>query len=259
MQGHRHITLPSSSSRIFVFADVHGQLNCVQRLLASRNYQPDRDLVLFLGDMIDRGPESLACLRLLHRPLVFSCLGNHEQLACDIFHNPSNDQKHFWHANGGAWFDTLTFLEQQEAVAAIENNMYHSLDFHWQGHHIGLVHADIPQNMPWKDVTTLSDPRHINTILWSRARFKENIQQEVQGVSAVIVGHNITQMVQRKGNIFYLDTGAAAIGRKHNTRYPRLSMLDFSDEVTLHSIDASGSITQWPCELHDYLASQLIS
>lgn len=259
MQGHRQITLPEDSSRVFVFADVHGQIESVQSLLAHRNYQPDRDFVLFLGDMIDRGPDSFACLRLLHHPRIFSCLGNHEQLACDIFHNPTNEQKHFWHSNGGIWFESLSFVEQQEAIAAIEQNMYRSIDFHWQAHHIGLVHADIPLNMRWQDIITCADPTHINTMLWSRTRFKENIQQHIQGISAVIVGHNITQMVQRKGNIFYLDTGAAAMGRKHNTRYPRLSMLDFSDEVTLHSIDDSGSITQWPCELQDYLSSQLIS
>lgn len=259
MQGHRHFKRPNSTSRVFVFADVHGQIDCVLSLLASRDYQPEKDLVLFLGDMIDRGPDSLACLRLLNHPHVFSCLGNHEQLACQVFHNPNTDQKHFWNVNGGTWFEELTFLEQQEAINVIEKNMYCSIDFNWQGHKIGLVHADLPQNIHWQDMITSLDPNLINTMLWSRTRFKENIQQEVQGINAVIVGHNITQMVQRKGNVFYLDTGAAAIGRKHNTRYPRLSMLDFSESVTLHSIDATGSITQWPCELHDYLMGQLIS
>lgn len=259
MQGHRQITLPNTSSHVFVFADIHGQLECVHKLLTARKYHPERDIVLFLGDMIDRGPDSLDCLRLLHHPHVYSCLGNHEQLACNIFHNPTSEQKQFWQVNGGTWFDSLNVVEQQEAITTIEENMCYSMSFNWQGHSIGLVHADLPQNMCWQDVVSSVDPSLINTLLWSRERFKDNIHQEIQGISAVVVGHNITQMVQRKGNIFYLDTGAAAIGRKHSTRYPRLSMLEFSDEVTLHSVDASGSVTQWPCELQDYLISQLIS
>ena len=70
--------------------DVHGELDALQRLLAHLGYRPDgshaagRHLV-FLGDLVDRGPDSPA-VALLVRQLVAdlhaSCiLGNHEMNA----------------------------------------------------------------------------------------------------------------------------------------------------------------------------------
>ena len=70
--------------------DVHGELEALQRLLAHLGYRPDgshaagRHLV-FLGDLVDRGPDSPA-VALLVRELVAnhhaSCiLGNHEMNA----------------------------------------------------------------------------------------------------------------------------------------------------------------------------------
>ena len=67
--------------------DVHGELEALQKLLSHLGYQPDgthpdgRHLV-FLGDLVDRGPDSPA-VALLVRQLVIngraSCiLGNHE-------------------------------------------------------------------------------------------------------------------------------------------------------------------------------------
>ncbi|MGL9724118.1 metallophosphoesterase [Sodalis sp. (in: enterobacteria)] len=36
----------------------------------------------YLGDLIDRGPQSEACLPLLENPWFRSVRGNHEQMAC---------------------------------------------------------------------------------------------------------------------------------------------------------------------------------
>ncbi len=60
-----------------------------------------RDFVV--GDLIDRGPNSMECLRLIKEPWFFSVLGNHEDMMLDVI---SNEFKHGvaqWINNGGDW------------------------------------------------------------------------------------------------------------------------------------------------------------
>lgn len=66
--------------RDFVVGDLHGCLEPFHRLLQAVAFRPNRDRVFCVGDLIDRGPLSLACLRLLKQPWFFSCRGNHEEL-----------------------------------------------------------------------------------------------------------------------------------------------------------------------------------
>ncbi len=49
---------------IWVVSDIHG---CYQRLineLKQRGFNPDEDLLISVGDLIDRGPDSVKCLQL---------------------------------------------------------------------------------------------------------------------------------------------------------------------------------------------------
>ena len=68
-------------SRLVAIGDVHGCLKELEELL--KLIQPSvKDLVVFLGDLVDRGPDSkgvVDCVRELQLtyPYVFSVLGNH--------------------------------------------------------------------------------------------------------------------------------------------------------------------------------------
>jgi len=77
-----------------VIADLHGHLGPVERLLADLGYtyrdgayrpsDPGR-MVIFLGDIIDRGPDQLACVDLVRRMVdagsAICLMGNHEHAA----------------------------------------------------------------------------------------------------------------------------------------------------------------------------------
>lgn len=62
---------------------------------------PEIDLLISVGDNIDRGPESLDVLRLLNQPRFTSVKGNHEAMALEAFETGDGNM---WLASGGDWF-----------------------------------------------------------------------------------------------------------------------------------------------------------
>ena len=63
----------------YVIGDVHGCYAELQAVLSLISYNPDEDDLWFLGDLINRGPESLQVLLLVHSlPRARVILGNHD-------------------------------------------------------------------------------------------------------------------------------------------------------------------------------------
>src|SRR5215212_3531643 len=86
-----------------VIGDIHGRLDRLEGLLESLPYWPDR--FIFLGDYLDRGPDSAGVLdRLLRLSQDEECIfirGNHEDLALDAFDAGGRYPPGVWEANGG--------------------------------------------------------------------------------------------------------------------------------------------------------------
>jgi serine/threonine protein phosphatase 1 len=77
--------LPKSPRKIFAIGDIHGCRNKLARLLEVLPYDPARDLLIFLGDYIDRGPEgkeviSLLCSLRRNGSHLVTLMGNHEYM-----------------------------------------------------------------------------------------------------------------------------------------------------------------------------------
>lgn len=48
--------------RILAVGDIHGMYDKLIKLMDKVQFDPAEDLLVFLGDYIDRGPQSLECL-----------------------------------------------------------------------------------------------------------------------------------------------------------------------------------------------------
>ncbi|MGR3762373.1 metallophosphoesterase (plasmid) [Roseobacteraceae bacterium NS-SX3] len=96
---------------LFVIADVHGQAGLLAALLEHLTHVPGLSgwprVLVFTGDLIDRGPSSLEVLRLaLAAEGRFGrCIllpGNHEQMLAEALAEPHAPAAlRFWAANGG--------------------------------------------------------------------------------------------------------------------------------------------------------------
>lgn len=56
---------------IWAVGDIHGDYQLLQSRLHQLSFCPETDLLISVGDNIDRGPESLNVLRLLKPALVY--------------------------------------------------------------------------------------------------------------------------------------------------------------------------------------------
>ncbi len=96
--------MSSANGRIFAIGDIHG---CAQKLdqLLSRLPFTSKDLLIFLGDYINRGPDSKGVLERLIRlersgqQTVF-LLGNHENLLLEYYRSPDENLIRYLRQNG---------------------------------------------------------------------------------------------------------------------------------------------------------------
>lgn len=68
---------PSQNRRIFI-GDIQGCRDELERLLSVLRFDPDRDTLEPVGDLVNRGPDSLGTLRLLKSLDAGGVLGNHD-------------------------------------------------------------------------------------------------------------------------------------------------------------------------------------
>jgi len=112
-----HQVLPANKNgRDFVVGDLHGCLDLLDEQLDRQHFDTQRDRLFSVGDLADRGPNSLGCLRLLRQPWFYAVVGNHEDMLLSHFflrgsdyHRPSDFSR-----NGGDWVKQLNSDEQQE-------------------------------------------------------------------------------------------------------------------------------------------------
>ena len=87
--------------RDFVIGDLHGSYEVFLNLLENLKFDGEKDRMFSVGDLIDRGPDSLNCLRLLREPWFHCVMSNHEQMMLEAFDGGYMGQ--FWFRNGGNW------------------------------------------------------------------------------------------------------------------------------------------------------------
>ncbi len=86
----------------YCISDVHGNQDRFHALLELIGFN-DRDTLYIIGDVIDRGPGSVALLRgIMSAPNMVMLLGNHEQMCLDTL-GPHNvvGSRELWKQNGG--------------------------------------------------------------------------------------------------------------------------------------------------------------
>ncbi|MFX1426368.1 MAG: metallophosphoesterase, partial [Promethearchaeota archaeon] len=85
------ISLDDSNKEIYVIGDIHGNLSTLLKLIEEVN-EKKPEKVIFLGDIVDRGPKQLECLlfvlalKILEPQKYFLLRGNHETLEMNQYY-----------------------------------------------------------------------------------------------------------------------------------------------------------------------------
>lgn len=97
---------------IWLMGDLHGCFALLMGRLRQLRFDPWADLLISVGDLIDRGPQSADCLGLLRCRWFRAVRGNHEQMALEALE--SGDMA-LWQMNGGDWYGRGTAQQRAEA------------------------------------------------------------------------------------------------------------------------------------------------
>ena len=202
--------------RLWACGDIHGCYSLLMNTLESVGFDFENDLLVAVGDLVDRGPQNLECIELLDQPWFTSIRGNHEDLCIHGQYDESFKRCHL--ENGGEWFYELGPLAQKYAAEFLKT-LPVVLEVNHQGKKYGFVHGHIEQN-DWDEFkatfTAGQNGRSAaHYAMWGRERL--NIEDQryktVSGVDAVFMGHTVVQQVCRRDNCFFIDIGSCFVGR----------------------------------------------
>lgn len=193
----------NTDGRDFITGDIHGEFPRLRALLDKAGFDEARDRLFTVGDLVDRGPESLQALEWLDQPWFHSTRGNHEQMAINFA--DGHNHAFQYERNGGRWFIDLPPFEQQRIARRFEM-LPLAIEVEAGAWRVGIVHAEVPYN-EWSSLQADTGPIR-DTALWSRERFDKKIDTPVTGIDKVFVGHTPLDQPLVLGNVAYIDSGA---------------------------------------------------
>lgn len=196
----------SKYRNIYVVGDLHGCYNRLMAQLAELSFDTEKDLLVSVGDLIDRGPQSLECLELIREKWFAAVKGNHEQMAIEAVSGRKDGC--LWFQNGGDWhfhldsdqrmFANDLIKEAEKLPLVIEIKTSEAL--------VVVAHADYPSQE--YEFGKMLDPQEI---VWSRDRFNrivDGIGGPIQGADQFYFGHTPIQWKAKAWNQNYIDTAA---------------------------------------------------
>ncbi|MCA9672828.1 MAG: metallophosphoesterase [Myxococcales bacterium] len=198
----------ASGSSIFAIGDVHGCASELNELLNKLPISSDSTLV-FLGDYIDRGPESRevidTILDLRQQCNVVTLLGNHEAMLLDFLAEPRSVRAGLFIYNGGS--STL-------ASYANENG-----NFDFPPSHVEFFRALLPcyeteryffchAGAPEIPLAQVDFDAHRETLIWSRSIMRT----EYRWNKTIVHGHSPRPNVELLPWRINVDTGCGFRG-----------------------------------------------
>jgi serine/threonine protein phosphatase 1 len=212
--------------RVYAVGDVHGRADLLAQLLAQIDadleaHPAPRAMHVFLGDYIDRGPDSRGVLDLLiargQRHEAIFLKGNHEVLVEEFLRNPESLAT--WRHVGG--IETLlsygirpsfnldagehAMLAQRfaDALPPAHRQFLGSLKRSFSCGDFFFVHAGVRPGVPLSQQTD-------DDLFWIRDEF---LHSDEKFGKIIVHGHNPVMDVEFHPNRINIDTGAFVTGR----------------------------------------------
>lgn len=210
------ITREFNCKRLIAIGDVHGCFDLCKDLIENIiKFDPANDVLVFVGDYIDRGPKEwqtvqyLCNLRAKHDDRVFLLKGNHEDMAELALKTPIETAPAYFQCLA---YDNITTIESRymydwkcDGASEWGENASALLDFIdtlplWLlTPDFLFVHAGCKNNVPLEQQRTTD-------LLWDRDNYNG-----YQG-RTVIAGHTPSKTVFEMANKIVIDTGAVFSG-----------------------------------------------
>lgn len=189
---------------IWAVGDIHGCFDLLSNKLQQIDFDKEKDLLISVGDLIDRGDQNVECLDLINEKWFRAVRGNHEQMAIDALFNGGNVNN--WIYDGGNWFFMQDYDNEvlSRACLAKAEQLPLIIEVNTNGKKTVIAHADYPS-----DEYEFGKPVDEQYVIWSRERIGDDNMREIKGADLFLFGH--TPMIKgavKRANQEYIDTGA---------------------------------------------------
>ena len=185
------------NNRHLIISDIHGCLKELKEVLERVKYDPEMDMLIFLGDYIDRGPESAGVidhiLELKKKSKHIICLlGNHEMMFLDFL---KEENMGLFLINGGV--DTMQSYGSIDKIPQTHRDFLRALLPYYETTNYIFVHAGLRDGIPLKE-------QSLHDLVWIRADF---IHSEYDHGKRVVFGHTPHAQPLIIGSKIGIDTG----------------------------------------------------
>ncbi|MCD6130112.1 MAG: metallophosphoesterase [Deltaproteobacteria bacterium] len=190
-------------NRIFVIGDIHG---CYERLktLLEKLHIKNNDMLIFLGDYIDRGTDSKKVveevINLKSQYHIITLLGNHEKMLLDILQKSLPIE--MWLFNGGETtllsYGIKKYNISSDLFPPEHIEFFKSLLPYYEMDNYIFVHAGLKPNIPL-------EKQSIDDLVWIRDEF---IYSDCDFGKVVVFGHTPLAEPLFLKNKIGIDTGA---------------------------------------------------
>ena len=193
----KDISNDKNFKRILVIGDIHGHYKKFISLYKKLSVNDD-DLVIYLGDYIDRGPEGETAyvldfmLREVEKDNVIALRGNHEQMMLDFFNNGDLN----WLFNGGnkTGADIKTKMKDDanylSKVMKFADSRPLSHQMTIEGKDYFFCHAGVQPGVPLEEQKS-------DSLLWIRDEFIN----DYYGDTIIVVGHTPLVLLKPEGSL----------------------------------------------------------
>ena len=239
-------------NQVFVVGDVHGCLSMLEKLLDY--WHPEKERLIFIGDLIDRGENSLGVVRLAMKlqneydAVIIG--GNHEDLFLEWLENPMSHASDYFRMGG-----------TQTVSSFIGEDRFHSLSYTHLSEQILQSFPEeieflksLPDYMEWKNYLFVHAGVNLDLNDWksSGSKYFRSIREPFhQGTNrtgkVIIFGHTPTRRLHadKRNDVWIspcktkigIDGGAVFGGMLHGIH------IRANGECQLYSINSEFEIT----------------
>jgi len=210
-----------SGQRIFAVGDIHGCYAKFNQMMGRLDWSPQNgDLLLFLGDYIDRGPQSFEVVESLIElkdkwpAQVITLLGNHEQMFLDFVGGLAIPDLF---ANGLA-ATVRDYCRPDHELSAAHLTFMRGLLHYYESDDYIFVHAGLAPGVSLAE-------QSLQDLLWIREPF---LNSDYDFGKTVVFGHTPFKKPHQAPGRLGLDTGAVFGGPLSAVLLPEMRFV-FSD------------------------------
>lgn len=201
----------NEDGRDFIIGDLHGCYNELLTVMEREDFNTQVDRLFSVGDLIDRGKESLLCLKLIQQPWFHPVIGNHEDMMIQSLCEDSGGAYINWMMNGGDWFGETVAQEVELLAEQVKLNVPYAITVATPRGRIGICHAQ-PPSLDWNDVKAPTK-KMLQTMVWGRSWLQTKDIEYVANIGRTFHGHTPINHPTLLGNVAFIDTGAFYTGK----------------------------------------------